>query len=419
MKIAILGSGGREHAIAWKLAQSVPQEDIYTLPGNAGIPNSVSIDTTNFDEIKKFCQEHQIELIVVGPEAPLAEGIVDYFAGIDIKVFGASKQAARLESSKIWAKEFMAKYGVATADFWVFDQIEEAKPIIQKLSGNLVIKYDGLAAGKGVYVCSSEEEALNSLRDLKSTYGESAKFLIEEKLTGSEISIIGFTDGKHIQLLSSSQDHKQLNDGDTGPNTGGMGAYCPVVFCDDAMLSDITTAVVTPTLQGLQGENLDYKGVIYFGLMMTDEGPKLLEYNVRLGDPETEVILPALKSDLLQLILACFDGTLQDFSMEFHDGYFIDVVLVSGGYPKSYDKGYPIMGLERVSRDTLIFHAGTARQNGRLVTSGGRVLNIVSHGHALASAIDKVYRRCQMVTFEKVYYRKDIGKRNLYDDYNS
>lgn len=413
MKIAVLGSGGREHAIVWKLARSVSPDDIYTLPGNGGIPNSIPLDITDFDAVETFCKEKQIDLVFVGPEAPLAQGIVDHFAHTDIKVLGPAKYAAQLESSKIWAKQFMAKYDVATADFWIFEPGEDATQLIRDLKGQLVIKYDGLAGGKGVYVCSSEEEAQNSLHDLKKTYGESARFIIEKKLRGSEISVIGFTDGNHVQLLMPSQDHKQLNDGDTGPNTGGMGAYCPVTFCDNALLADIMTAVVNPTLKGLQGESLDYKGALYFGLMITNEGPQLLEYNVRLGDPEAEIILPAMKSDMLQLILACFDGTLHDYPMEFHDGFFVDVVLVSGGYPKSYEKGYEIRGLENLSNDTMVFHAGTAKKDGKIVTSGGRVLNIVAHGEDLVSTIDKVYQECRVVEFENMYYRKDIGKRNL------
>jgi phosphoribosylamine--glycine ligase len=413
MKIAVLGSGGREHAIVWKLVQGVSQTDIYTLPGNGGIPNSLPINITKFDDVKRFCEEKHIELVVVGPEAPLAQGIVDYFANTRIKVFGPSKNAARLESSKIWAKQFMAKYEVATADFRIFYNPEDAKKRIHELKGDLVIKYDGLAGGKGVYVCSSEAEALASLEDLVKNYGADAPFLIEEKLIGSEISIIGFTDGKHIQLLTPSQDHKQLYDGDTGPNTGGMGAYCPVTFLTDAMMKDIMTAIVNPTLRGLQGENLDYKGAIYFGLMMTAQGARLLEYNVRLGDPEAEVILPAMKGDLLQLILSCLDGTLKDYEMEFNEGFFVDVVLVSGGYPKSYAKGYEISGLKHLSQETLVFHAGTALKDGKLVTSGGRVLNIVANGVDLASTIEKVYQECKLVEFQDIYYRKDIGKRNL------
>jgi phosphoribosylamine--glycine ligase len=412
MKIAVLGSGGREHAIVWKLAQSVPQENIYALPGNGGIPNSVAIDAFDFDAVKAFCQEKGIEFIVVGPEALLAEGVVDYFAGSGIQVFGPSQSAARLESSKIWSKEFMRKYGVATADFKVFENPDDAKPYIRELQGNLVIKFDGLAAGKGVYVCSSEEEAFGALDDLVNTHGRDARFLIEEKLIGAEISIIGFTDGQHFKMLLPSQDHKALLDGDKGPNTGGMGAFCPVPFCDDALMEQIMTSAVNPTLRGIQAEGLDYKGIVYFGLMITEKGPELLEYNVRLGDPEAEVILPAMKSDLLELILSCLNGTLSEYTMEYHDGYFVDVALVSGGYPKSYTKGYEITGFDAVSDDTMIFHAGTALKDGKIVNNGGRVLNIVAHGEDLAATIAKVYEECPKVTFQDVFYRRDIGQRN-------
>ncbi len=413
MKIAVIGSGGREHAIVWKLAQSVPQENISTLPGNGGIPNSVPVNINNFDDIQWFCTERQIDVIVVGPEVPLVNGIVDHFAGTNIKVFGPSKRAAQLEGSKILAKEFMAKYGVATSEFWTFNKADDAQDIIQELKGNLVIKYDGLAAGKGVYVCSAVEEAQDALQDLNAVYGSSASFLIEKKLAGSEISIIGFTDGTSIKMLMPSQDHKQAYDGDTGPNTGGMGAYCPPTFYNEQLMQEMMEAVIEPTLKGIQQEHLDYKGVVYFGLMITGDGPKLLEYNVRLGDPETEVILPAMKSDLLHLILSCFDGTLENYEMQCHDGFFVDVVLTSGGYPKRYQKGYEIQGLDRLNGDTLVFHAGTAVKDGKLVTSGGRVLNIVAHGGDLPSTIEQVYNQCRLVEFQDMHYRSDIGKRNM------
>ena len=415
MKIAILGSGGREHALAWKLAQSVPQDDIFVLPGNGGIPNSVPIDSMDFPAIRQFCQERGIELIFVGPEAPLVAGVTDYFAGSGINVFGPAKQGAMLEGSKIFAKQFMAAHSVATSNFWVFEGNSDAaaRDRIRELGGDVVIKYDGLAAGKGVYVCSGEDEALTALHDVHKQYGADARFLIEEKLSGAEISIIGFTDGKDIRMLMPSQDHKQLNNGDTGPNTGGMGAYCPPTFYNTELMTHIMDAVVTPTMNGLQKERFDFRGVIYFGIMLTASGPKLLEYNVRLGDPETEVILPAMKSDLLRLILACFNGTLSNYEMEYHDGYFVDVVLASGGYPKSYVKGYEIQGLDQVSPDAMVFHAGTTRKDDSIVTSGGRVLNVVAHGSDLAETIVKVYQECRKIHFTDVYYRTDIAKRDL------
>jgi phosphoribosylamine---glycine ligase len=413
MNIAVLGSGGREHAIAWKLDQSVLAGTIYVLPGNGGVPNSVPIDITDFEQVKHFCEHRRVELVFVGPEVPLAGGIVNYFADTDIKVFGPSQHAARLESSKIWAKQFMKKHGVATGDFRIIEHPSDAQPYISQLRGNVVIKYDGLAAGKGVHVCSSEAEALDAIEHIMEHYGYEARFLVEQKLVGSEISVIGVTDGKHIELLLPSQDHKPLLDGDRGPNTGGMGAFCPVSFCDDILMVEIMNTIIEPTLQGLQAEYLDYRGVIYFGLMITEDGPRLLEYNVRLGDPEAEVILPALQTDLLGLVLACYDGRLAEIRPEFHEGYFVDVVFVSGGYPQQYGKGYEISGLERLRPETLVFHAGTAVQDGKFVTAGGRVLNIVAHSDDLDDAIDAVYRECPRVHFQDMFYRQDIGRRQL------
>ncbi len=413
MKVAIIGSGGREHALYWKLCQSLNEKDVFVLPGNGGIRNSFPLDVMDFDGIKDFCQNKDVELVIVGPEAPLANGIKDYFSRTNIKVFGPSKKASNLESSKIYAKKFMTKYSVSTANYWLFDNIEQAQDLIDKSDGNLVIKYSGLAGGKGVYVCSSPEQAGGSLKSIIQKYGDNAKFYIEERLKGSEISIIGITDGESIKLLSPSQDHKQAYDNDKGPNTGGMGAYAPVIFYDKTLEKEIWDKIVNPTMKGIKDENLDYIGVIYFGLMITDDGPKLLEYNIRFGDPETEVILPLLKNDLLELINSCFDGTLSNHETQFNKGYYIDVVLTSAGYPQKYEKGYSITGLDKLNKETLIFHAGTKKENDNIVTNGGRVINIVSHGNDLQSAINKVYSECEKVKFNNMRYRKDIGKRGL------
>ena len=411
MKIAVIGSGGREHAISWKIAQTEGWDNVFTLPGNGGIPNSHVVDTNNFAEVENFCRQNNIQLIVVGPEIPLSAGIVDYFRQTDILILGPTKQAALLEGSKIWAKQFMQKYGVATAASQTFTSVDAAVSFIQSLQNKCVIKYDGLAAGKGVFVCNTDNDVEEAFNDLTTQYGNKFSFLVEELLIGNEISIIGITNGKAIQLLQPSQDHKQLLDNDLGPNTGGMGAFCPVPFCNDPLMQQIKANIVTPTLNGLQAEGLDYKGFIYFGLMITDKGPKALEYNARLGDPETEVILPSLKSDLLPLILACLNNTLANQTLSFHEGFFVDVVLTSGGYPKQYKQGYPISGLDEVSRDTLVFHAGTAKQANQIVTKGGRVLNIVGHGKNLNEAIEKAYQGVAKVSFTDVYYRKDIGQR--------
>ncbi|MDP8202511.1 MAG: phosphoribosylamine--glycine ligase, partial [Candidatus Tenebribacter burtonii] len=347
MNIAVIGSGGREHAVAWKLSQSNLADEVFVLPGNGGTENNINKNINDFEGILNFCRSRTIELIFVGPEDPLANGIVNYFADTPVKVFGPDKSGARLEGSKIFAKKFMQKYEVATAGYWEFDNccedvLNDAKDVVEKVSGKCVIKYDGLAAGKGVFVCSTEEEALTALKDIQQKYGEDASYLIEEKLIGDELSILAFTDGENYQLLQPSQDHKQLLDGDEGPNTGGMGAFCPVPFYNAELKKQIEADIIKPTMNGIKTEDFNYKGVVYFGLMITQTGLKLLEYNVRLGDPETEVVLPAMKSDMVELLLSCFDGTLKDYKMEFNDGYFVDVVLTSGGYPNEYKKGIHI-----------------------------------------------------------------------------
>ena len=409
MQIAVIGSGGREHAIAWKLNQSELAEKVYVLPGNGGTENNITIDVNDFSGIKNFCESNNIELVIVGPEVPLVNGIVDFFKDSSIKVFGPDKKAAQLEGSKIFAKNFMRKYRVATGEFKKFNLINSASDFIKEVKGNCVIKYDGLAAGKGVYVCSTIKEAEDALNELKEKYGEEVQLIIEEKLNGSELSILAFTDGENYQILLPSQDHKQLLDGDKGPNTGGMGAFCPVPFYTDELKLQIENEVIKPTIKGLKEENFNYKGVIYLGLMITENGPKVLEYNVRLGDPETEVVLPAFKGDLLKLILSCFNGSLKDFQMEFHKGYFVDVVLTSGGYPKVYKKGIEICGLENSKE--LVFHAGTKKENGKFLTNGGRVLNIVAQGETLEEAINNVYDKVNGFYFDDMFFRKDIGKR--------
>ncbi|NOZ35142.1 MAG: phosphoribosylamine--glycine ligase [Chlorobi bacterium] len=410
-KIAIIGSGGREHALAWKFAQTLGRENVFTLPGNGGIPNSRKVNINDFEEVERFCLYNTVEMIFVGPEQPLAAGIVDYFKGKDVKVFGPDKQSAQLEASKIFAKKFMQKYNIATADFEFFDNINDAKYTAAKKLGNLVIKFDGLAAGKGVFVCSTIEEANKAFSELENVYGKNVNFLIEDKIDGNEISIIGFTDGKSIKLLQTSQDHKQLLDGDRGPNTGGMGAYSPISGISDELMQKINYKIINPTLKGIQSEQMNYKGVIYFGIMVKDSEPYLLEYNVRFGDPETEVLLPALKNDLYEIVSACLSGSLGNITFKFEKDYFADVVLTSGGYPKSYNKGYVINGLDTVSENILIFHAGTKKENGVTLTNGGRVLNVVGKGITLDKALDNAYNEVNKIYFKKMFYREDIGKR--------
>ena len=412
--LLLLGSGAREHALAEKLTRD--GATVHVLPGNAGIPNShPEIGATDFPAIKSFCQENGVKLIVVGPEAPLAAGVTDFFQGSDIRVFGPGRAGATLESSKVWSKDFMRRHGVATALSWQFrsDKMEAARAKATELNGDVVVKYDGLAAGKGVYVCSSVEEAHAALDDLARLHTGWFSFLLEEKLVGPEISIIGITDGNRIRLLAPSQDHKQLLAGDQGPNTGGMGAYCPVPFCDDNVLAAIRTDIVDPTLRGLQNEQFDFHGFLYFGIMLTPQGPKLLEYNTRLGDPEAEVLLPALESSLLELIEATLDGKLQQTVVRQRRGYYVGVVLASGGYPAAnFPTGFPITGLDQLHPSILAFHGATKRtETGELVTNGGRVLVLVGHGEELEDAVQHVYREAEKVNFQDAYIRTDIGQR--------
>jgi phosphoribosylamine--glycine ligase len=417
MKIAIIGSGGREHAIAWKLAQSAGWENIYVLPGNAGIPKSQFVDINDFQVLEQFCRTENIGLIVVGPEQPLANGIVDYFRKTDIKILGPSKSAAIMEGSKIFAKEFMRRHGVATSDFEVFDNVEAAMPYIRTKNGDCVIKYDGLAAGKGVFVCNNMQEAEAAMTEFLETYGEKADFIVEDKIVGDEISIIGLTDGKTIRLLPPAQDHKQVFDNDLGPNTGGMGAFCPAPFYTEKLAAEIDRLIIQPTLRGIEKDALDYKGFLYFGVMMDEKGPKLLEYNARLGDPETEVLLPALNADLVIAVLAALDGSLEEIDWSWNPGFFVDVVLTSGGYPKSFPKGFAIKGLEDVDKDTLLFYAGVKSNGEDLLTDGGRVINVVCKGASLNEAIENAYRNCNKICFEGMHYRKDIGRRQLKNNY--
>jgi phosphoribosylamine--glycine ligase len=407
MKIAVIGRGGREHALAWKLAQSVGAGNVFCLPGNGGTANNRPIAENDFARIREFCEAERVDLVVVGPEAPLARGIVDALATERFRVFGPTRAAARLESSKTWAKQFMQRHGIATAAGVFFESPRAAATHVQAQSGGLVVKYSGLAAGKGVFVCANPAEALAAVKEIERRYGADAPVVVEELLAGPEVSIMGVVDGQTIQLFPTSRDHKRLLDGDQGPNTGGMGAYTPVADLDAARLAEIDLAIVQPTLKGLAEEGIPYRGFLYFGLMLTAAGPKLLEYNARLGDPETEVLLPALEGDLLPTLLACFDGTLARHPFAFKPGVVIDVVLAAGGYPGEVRNGVPISGTDQV--DALVFHSGTELRKGKLVASGGRVLNVVAHGANLESARSQAYAACRQIHFEGMQYRTDIG----------
>ncbi|SCA63142.1 Phosphoribosylamine--glycine ligase [Chlamydiales bacterium SCGC AG-110-M15] len=409
MKIAVMGSGAREHAIVWKLAQHHDPESISCIPGNGGIPNSHKIDISDHDAVKDYCLKKGVTTLIVGPEKPLAEGLVDHLQGLGIHIFGPTQQAANLESSKIWAKQFMFRHDIATAPFWAFESLNDAERIIDDLNGKLVVKYDGLAGGKGVVVCGSRDEAHDAIDHLRERYGERTPFIIEKRLSGPEVSIVAITDGKTVKLLPASRDHKRALDDDKGANTGGMGAICPV----DVDLELITKSIIQPTIKGLQEEGIPYCGFLYFGVMMTEKGPMLLEYNVRLGDPEAEVILPMLKTDLLELVHTCCEGRLDESTIEVHQGHCVDLVLTSEGYPGKYSVGYDIGGIENLNSDTLLFHAGTRRLKDRLVTYGGRVLNVVCQGDSVEEAAERAYAECEKIHFKGVTYRHDIGRRGV------
>jgi phosphoribosylamine---glycine ligase len=436
VKIAVIGRGGREHALCWKLAQEVGADNVFCLPGNGGTANNRPIDEMDFAGIRAFCETEGIELVVVGPEAPLAAGIADELSDGRLRVFGPSRAAARLEASKTWSKQFMLRHGIATAVGAFFASPREATAHVSTQTGGLVVKYSGLAAGKGVFVCRDADAGLDALREIEARHGLDAPVVVEELLAGPEVSVMGVTDGRSIQLLPSSRDHKRLLDGDAGPNTGGMGAFTPVPEVDDDYgclapprpcavggkvgspttqgggarsnnMAEIRKQIIDPTLAGLMADGIEYRGFLYFGVMLTAAGPKLLEYNARLGDPETEILLPALAGGLLPAILASFDGTLDRTPFACKPGVVIDVVLTAGGYPGEIRKGVPIAGIENA--DALVFHAGTEIRDGRLVVSGGRVLNVVAHGADLAEARRKAYAACEQIHFDGMQYRRDIG----------
>ena len=409
MKIAVIGRGGREHALAWKLAQDAGAENVFCLPGNGGTANNRPIAEHDFVGIRSFCESEGIDLVVVGPEAPLARGLVDFLAGAKIRVFGPTRAAARLESSKTWAKQFMQRHGIATAAGAFFESMRAAAEYVKTQRGGLVVKYSGLAAGKGVFVCPDPAEAPAALQEIGRRHGPNAPIVVEELLEGSEVSVMGVVCGTAIQLFPASRDHKRLLDGDRGPNTGGMGAYAPVPDVDAAQLDEIRRTIIEPTLQGLAAEGIAYRGFLYFGLMLTAAGPKLLEYNARLGDPETEVLLPALDGPLLPTLLASFDGTLDRQPLAIKPGAVVDVVLAAGGYPGDVRTGVPITGTDATG--ALVFHAGTEIRNGALAVAGGRVLNVVAHGADLAAARQKAYAACAQIHFDGMQFRADIGGR--------
>jgi len=418
LRILVVGGGGREHAIAWKLAASPRVKKIFCAPGNPGIgqlAECVAIETRDNAALLKFALENRIDLTVVGPELPLANGIVDLFAANGLKIFGPSQAAAQIEGSKAFAKNLMQKYNIPTAYFAVFSEPEAAKDYIRQQGAPVVVKADGLAAGKGVVVATTVAEALEAVDMIMcdQAFGEAgARVVIEECMQGEEASLLTFTDGYTVVPMVSAQDHKRVFDGDEGPNTGGMGAYAPAPVVTPELLDQVMRDILQPTVDAMRSEGIIYRGCLYAGLMMTAEGPKVVEFNSRFGDPETQVVLPLLDSDLVTVLEACVDGRLADTEVKWKDDAAVCVVLAAGGYPGDYSKGEAISGLEQAETGgALVFHAGTALKQGQVVSSGGRVLGVTAVDRDVLQAIDKAYAAIGKIGFSGMHYRKDIAHR--------
>lgn len=416
MNVLVIGSGGREHALAWKLKQSPDVETVYCAPGNANIDAIEAVPLTDFDDLAAFATAHQVGMTVVGPEAPLCAGIVDHFQAKGLAVFGPSKEAARLEGSKAYAKSFMNRHGIPTADHQTCTTMDAALAAIERLGIPVVIKADGLAAGKGVIVAATRAEARDAVaRCFDGEFGDAGTtVLVEEFLTGEEASILALTDGTTIVPLVSSQDHKAVGEGDTGPNTGGMGAYSPAPVVTPALWETIDRDVLQRFVKGCQDDGLDYHGVIYAGVMVTPAGPKVLEFNVRFGDPEIQAVLMRLDSDLLDALSATVNGRLSETELHWADEPAACVVMASGGYPGAYRKGDAITGLDRAAETgAVVFHAGTARDEGQVVSNGGRVLGVTARGKDLQAALDQAYAAVDCIHWADAFHRRDIGHRAL------
>jgi len=420
MTILLLGSGGREHALAWKMIQSDKCSKLFVAPGNAGtsqIATNVSLNILDFDAIKTFVLAENVAMVVVGPEDPLVHGIYDFFKNDEalnhIPVIGPSKVGAQLEGSKEFAKEFLVKHKIPTAayDSFTKETVEKGCDFLETLQPPYVLKADGLAAGKGVLIIQDLEEAKSELRNMlvHEKFGSaSAKVVIEEFLDGIELSCFVLTDGKNYKILPTAKDYKRIGEGDTGLNTGGMGAVSPVPFADATLLEKIETRIVKPTIDGLKSDGIEYKGFVFIGLINVKGEPIVIEYNVRMGDPETEVVIPRLKSDLVELFQAVGNQTLEEVSLEIDERSATTIMVVSGGYPEEYEKGFEISGVEKIE-NSIVFHAGTKLENGKVVTNGGRVIAVTSFGESFQDAIKKSYQNIDKLHFDKMYYRKDIG----------
>ena len=419
MKVLIVGGGGREHAIAWKVAKSPKVEKLYCAPGNAGIAEvaeCVNISVMEFDKLTAFARENQIDLTIIGPDDPLAAGAVDAFEAAGLRVFGPRKTAAILEASKAFSKDLMKKYGIPTAAYETFTSPEAALAYLETAKMPIVLKADGLALGKGVLICKDLEEAQEGVKTLMldKQFGSAGdEIVIEEFMTGREVSVLSFVDGKTIKIMTSAQDHKRAKDGDQGLNTGGMGTFSPSPFYTAEVDAFCKEHIYQKTVDAMRAEGREFKGIIFFGLMLTADGPKVLEYNARFGDPETQVVLPRMKNDIVDLFEACIDGTLDQMDLQFEDNAAVCVVLASDGYPEHYEKGFPIHGLEHFkdADGYYVFHAGSKFDaDGQIVTNGGRVLGVTATGKTLKEARTNAYKATEFITFDNKYMRHDIGK---------
>ncbi len=418
MKILLVGGGGREHALAWKISQSDKVDKLYCAPGNAGIAElaeCVDIGVMEFDKLVNFAKEKQIDLTVVAPDDPLAAGAVDAFEQAGLRAFGPRKNAAILEGSKAFSKDLMKKYNIPTAAYETFDSAEDALAYLETAEFPIVLKADGLALGKGVLICNTKDEAKDGVKTLMldKQFGSAGnRIVVEEFMTGREVSVLSFVDGKTIKIMTSAQDHKRAKDGDKGLNTGGMGTFSPSPFYTEEVDAFCRENIYQKTVDAMREEGREFKGVIFFGLMLTDKGPKVLEYNARFGDPETQVVLPRMKNDIVDILEACIDGRLDEIELEFEDNAAVCVVLASDGYPEHYEKGYEIKGLENFkSKDGYyVFHAGSRFEDGKIVTNGGRVLGVTAKGDTLKEARANAYEATKWIDFANKYMRNDIGK---------
>jgi phosphoribosylamine--glycine ligase len=418
MKAMVIGSGAREHALAWKLRQSPRVDQIFAAPGNAGtaaIGHNLDIPAANLEALAEAAEQYRIDLTMVGPEAPLASGIVDLFQSRHLPVLGPTRAAAQIEASKVFSRELMQKHGIPCARGAVFASYAQARDYVRSQPAPLVIKADGLAAGKGVVVAASTEQALEALSDFmeKRSLGAAGdRIIVEECLSGREVSLLAFTDGRVVRPMVPACDYKRVYDGDRGPNTGGMGSYSPPSFFSQSDVEKIQKTILEPTVRAMAAEGMPYRGVLYAGLMVNSEGAKVLEFNARFGDPETQAIIPRLKTDLVDISLAVIAGTLNEVTMEWSDHACVAVVLASGGYPGAYQTGLPIAGLTELDPDMHVFHAGTTMKNG-MVTSGGRVLTVAATGRTLREARDRVYANVSRIHFQGRQYRRDIAAREI------